>query len=259
MTAAPEWETFRRPPAPAGEVDVDRLDIGVDFRLDDDAQDLAELAASIAELGVLQPITVRRLDDGRLEVIAGRRRLAAARIAGLDTIPATFVDVDDDQAADVALAENLHRRDLSPVEVALAFARLRERGLNGRQIAARVGRSEATVSNYLRLLEIPAHLRERVHRRELGVGTALDLAGRRSYTPRGGAGTHGSAAAIDLTAVTYWRRRHDRLLAGVLRILRRRPGTALEAFDLLRGLAALDAEPIAGVATPEDARPAGTP
>lgn len=162
---------------------VDDLDIGLDFRLDEDPDDLADLAASIAELGVLQPLTVRQTDAG-WEVVAGRRRLAAARQAGLMSVPCTLRTLTADEAADVALAENLHRRDLSAVEVALALARLRDQGLNQTQIAERVGRSQGTVSALLRLLDIPAHLRDRVHRREIGYRTALDLTRRRSYTKK---------------------------------------------------------------------------
>lgn len=231
---------------------VDDLHLGLDFRLDDDTDDLADLATSVAELGVLQPLTVRQNAAG-WEVVAGRRRLAAARLAGLEQVPCTLRQLTDDEAADIALAENLHRRDLSAVEVALALKRLRDQGLNQTQIADRVGRSQGTVSALLRLLDIPAQLRDRVHRREIGYRTALDLAGRRSYTKKapGTKGTPPQDGDVDAAVVTYWRRRHDRLTAGIISILRRRPDSGLEAFALLRQLLERDAQPIPDI--PKDA------
>lgn len=172
---------------------LDQLTIGEDVRLDEDGAALDELATSISTLGVLQPLTVRPAKDGRWEVagrwevVAGRRRLAAARIAGLDTIPCIVRALDDDQAFDAALAENLHRRDLSWIEVALAYARLRDRGLTQAQIGAVVGKSHQHVSFILQLLTIPTELQDRVHRREISYMTALDLH-RRGRTRKQGGG-----------------------------------------------------------------------
>lgn len=200
---------------------VRSLEMGLDFRIDEDPVALGELAASILEVGVLEPILVRARADGRWEVVAGRRRLAAARQAGLAEVPCLVRDMDDERAADIALVENMHRRDLSPIEEGLAYARLREKGLTQSAIGARVGRSQKHVSTILSLLSLPTGLRDRVHRREIGYVTALDLAGRRN-TKGHGSGVHVHAPAPDVAVaagsadlITYWRRRHDRLLSAV--------------------------------------------
>lgn len=163
---------------------VEQLTFGLDFRLDDDADAVAQLAVSISELGMLQPIVVRQIADG-WEVVAGRRRLTAARVVGLDVVPCVLRSMTDDEAADVALAENLHRRNLSPVEEGLAFARLRKQGLTQTQIGERVGRSQTHVSMLLRVLDLPEELRQKVHRREMSYVTALDRA-KRPESRRGG-------------------------------------------------------------------------
>lgn len=225
-------------------VPLDQLTIGLDFRLDEAPDALAELAASIAESGVLQPLLVRRNGHG-WGVVAGRRRLAAARIAGLDTVPCHHQDLDDDQAADAALAENLHRRALSPIEEALAYARLRDSGLNGKQIAARVGKAQSHVSTLLTLLTIDQALQDAVHRRVLSVNTALDRAGRRNIGPkRGGVSTHGALNGDTATLVTHWRRRHDRVLAGIATILRDHRLDGDEVRQALHRLMTLDRQPL---------------
>jgi ParB/RepB/Spo0J family partition protein len=230
-------------PASVVEVAVDALVIGDDYRIDDDLDSLAELAASIAEHGILQPLLVRQTDAG-WEVVAGRRRLAAARTAGLTTVPCVLRVLSDDEAADAALAENLHRRDLSAVEEALAYSHLRDRGLNQTQIARRAGRSQSHVSTLLRVLELPGWLRERVHRREMSYVTALDRWGRKSRAPRGGgAGTHGTSGP-DFDLVNHWRRRHDRLLAGIHALHKARPREVPEYRMMIDRLIKLDGQPL---------------
>lgn len=225
---------------------VDRLTIGEDVRLDEDADALAELAASIADLGVLQPLIVRAAGDG-WEVVAGRRRLSAARIVDLDVVPCIVRVLDDDRAFDAALAENLHRRELSWIEVALAYARLRERGLEQQQIAALVGKSPAHVSQILKLLTIPKVLQDRVHRREISYVTALDRAkrGRLDGDP-GGASTHGNVrSGADAELATHWRRRHDRLIAGINQVLKARDADPAELRQMLERLLKVDRQPLA--------------
>lgn len=221
---------------------VDRLTIGEDVRLDEDMDALGELAASIADLGILQPLTVRTAPGG-WEVVAGRRRLAAARIASLTAVPCIIRELDDDQAFDTTLAENMHRRDLSWIEVALAYARLRDRGLQQRQIAALVGKHESQVSQVLKLLTIPEELQGRVHRREIGYATALDLATRREGKA-GGAGTKGHLTGADAELATHWRRRHDRLIAGIHTVLAAHPADDLHWRTLLERLLKLDVQPL---------------
>lgn len=222
------------------------LGLGLDFRLDDDAEALDELAASIAEIGVLQPLVVRRA-GGAWEVVAGRRRLAAARQAGLADVPCIVRDLTDEEAADIALVENMHRRDLSAVEEGLAFARLRDLGLTQTAIASRVGRSQAHVSALLRVLELPEELRDRIHNRQMNYRTALDLWGRRRFrSESGGAHTAKSLSGATAELVTYWRRRHDRLLGGVQATARARAnGMSISGvLSLLDRLVTIDAEPL---------------
>jgi len=166
-------------------------------------EELAELAASIAELGVVQPIVVRPLatpadvsdgmasgvasdappevpsatgPDARWELIAGERRLRAARLAGLESVPALVRPVDEARALEIALAENVAREDLNAVEEALAYAALvDEFGLTHERIAELVGRSRVAVTNLLRLLELPDEVRRLIETGELteGHGRAL--------------------------------------------------------------------------------------
>lgn len=140
---------------------------------DDDA--LAELANSIRELGVLQPILVREVDDG-FELIAGERRWRAAQVAGLERVPALVRQVEHQASLEQALVENLQREDLNPVEEALAYRQLvDEFGLSHDEVAQRVGRSRSAVSNTVRLLQLPPEVLELLVSRQLGAGHARAL------------------------------------------------------------------------------------
>jgi len=121
----------------------------------DDAA-IARLAASIAETGVVQPLVVQPLSDGRYELIAGERRWRAAREAGLATVPAVLRSEDEMKRLEIALVENMAREDLNPIEEARACAELVEGlGLSKKEVARRIGRSRSTISNLIRLLELP--------------------------------------------------------------------------------------------------------
>lgn len=123
-------------------------------RFDDERLD--ELAASIREHGVLEPILVRKRREGGYEIIAGERRWRAAQRAGLHDIPIFVRDLSDERAFEAAIVENLQREDLNPIETARAFRRLRDEfGMTGEQIAQRVGKSRAAIANSMRLLELP--------------------------------------------------------------------------------------------------------
>jgi ParB/RepB/Spo0J family partition protein len=226
---------------------VDYLTIGEDVRLDEDVSALAELALSVSKFGILQPLVVRpaQYSVGGWEVVSGRRRLAAARLVGLDVVPCVVRQFDDEGAFDAALAENLHRRDLSWIEVALAYARLRDRGMQQREIAELVGKSETHVSQVLKLLTIPKELQGRVHRRELSYATALDLATRGSTKGSpGGRSTKGSLGAADAELATHWRRRHDRLVAGIRAVLAANAGSKWR--ELLEQLLKIDVRSLDG-------------
>ena len=142
---------------------------------------LTELSASITALGLLQPLLVRPLGSGRYELVAGERRLRAARRAGLTAVPVVLVETDELGSLERALVENIHRADLNPIEEAAAYRQLLdEGGLTQEQLAGRLGRSRTAVTNSLRLLELPVAIHELVVRGRLSAGHAralLPLAG----------------------------------------------------------------------------------
>lgn len=142
----------------------------------DDAE-LEELAASVAQVGVLQPVLVRPSTDGhRYELVAGERRLRAAERAGLTEIPAIVRRTGDEQLLTEALVENIHRTDLDPLEEALAYQQLLEDfGVTHDELARRLGRSRSAISNSLRLLNLPAGVQQRVADRQLTAGHARAL------------------------------------------------------------------------------------
>jgi ParB family chromosome partitioning protein len=152
-------------------------------RVDMREESLAELAESIKAQGVVQPIVVRPLPnptgaETEYEIVAGERRWRAAQMAGLATIPAVVRDIPDESAVAVALIENIQRENLNPLEEARSLHRLIEEfGLTHADAADAVGRSRATVTNLLRLLELPRPVREMVERRELDMGHARALLG----------------------------------------------------------------------------------
>jgi ParB family chromosome partitioning protein len=137
----------------------------------DDAE-LAELAASIREHGVIQPVIVDEEDGGYI-IIAGERRTRAARLAGLGEIPVVVRRYSDRQRLEIALVENIHRADLNPVEEAVAYRELMERsGLSQDEAAARVGKNRSTVANALRLLKLPGNMRDALEEGALSAGHA---------------------------------------------------------------------------------------
>lgn len=143
-----------------------------------DEEALASLTASIRELGVLQPVLVRRADAGTYEIIAGERRWRAAKRAGLATIPVVIREAGDTLALEQALVENLHRADLNPLEEAAAYRQLLEDfDMTHDDVARRVGKSRAAVSNTLRLFQLPPAVQRLVLDGQLGAGHARALLG----------------------------------------------------------------------------------
>lgn len=132
---------------------------------------IAELAGSVAEKGVLQPIVVRPVDGG-FEVVAGERRYRAAQRAGLSTIPAVVRQLNDQETLEIAIIENLQREDLNPMEEARAFKQLLDFGLNQEQVAAAVGRSRSAVANQLRLLTLDSTMQAAVEDQTISAGHA---------------------------------------------------------------------------------------
>ena len=141
-----------------------------------DNQSLEELAASIRQLGIVQPLTVREIGEGRYQLIAGERRLRAARLAGLTHVPAYVRTADDTAMLEMALVENIQREDLDAVEVAISYQRLIEEcSLTQEQLSDRVGKQRSTVANYLRLLKLPAEIQLGIRNKNLTMGHARTL------------------------------------------------------------------------------------
>jgi ParB family transcriptional regulator, chromosome partitioning protein len=139
-------------------------------------EQLAELAASIVANGVVQPVLVRPLANGRFQLIAGERRWRASQIAGKATVPAIFRQVSDEQAMEITIVENLQRADLNPMEQARAFERLsHEFHMTQEQMAQRTGKDRATVANFIRLLRLPSSIQAWVESGELSFGHARAL------------------------------------------------------------------------------------
>ncbi len=137
---------------------------------------LNELAASIKQLGIIQPITVRAMGNGRFEVISGERRLRAARRAGLKRIPAFVREADTEAMLEMAIVENVQREELNPIEVALGYQRLIEEcRLSQQQVALKVGKSRATVTNFLRLLRLPLPAQAALRDGSISMGHARAL------------------------------------------------------------------------------------
>lgn len=145
-------------------------------RRDFDEQALQELSDSIREIGIIQPITVRDMADGTYVIIAGERRWRASQLAGMGTIPAYVRTVDDENMMEMALIENIQREDLNSLEIALAYQHLiEEYDLTQERLSERVGKNRATITNYLRLLKLPAAIQVALKNREIDMGHARAL------------------------------------------------------------------------------------
>ena len=143
-----------------------------------DKEALEQLASSIAENGLLQPILVREYGDGRYQIIAGERRFRASKLAGLTEIPAIVLDRDDKRAAQIALIENVQREDLNPLEEALAYRSLAEEyGMTQEELSQKVGKSRSAIANSVRLLDLPVEIQTMVASGELSAGHGRTLLG----------------------------------------------------------------------------------
>ena len=171
---------------PQQNVTADILRIPVDLiepnpfqpRMSFDQEALEELAESIKTLGLIQPITVRRKEDGRYQIISGERRFRACRLSGMDMVPAYIRDTNDQGMLEMAIVENIQRENLDPIEIAMSYQRLiDECRLTQEQMAVRVGKKRASVTNYLRLLKLPAKIQHDLKVGLLSVGHAKVLLG----------------------------------------------------------------------------------
>ena len=161
------------------EIAVDKIHPNPDQpRKEMDETALEELAHSIEAIGIIQPITLRQKADGNYEIIAGERRWQAAQKAGLKTIPAYVRTVSDEHMMEMALIENIQREDLNPIEIALAYNNLVQTArLTQEQVADKVGKKRATVTNYLRLLKLPAQVQLALRKGDIDQGHARALLG----------------------------------------------------------------------------------
>lgn len=172
-----EKEVLERKVEANQDIAIDSID-GNPFqpRTSFDEQSLEELASSIRKLGIVQPLTLRETGGGRYQLIAGERRLRAARLAGLTHVPAYIRTADDQAMLELALVENIQREDLDSIEVAISFQRLIEEcKLTQEQLSDRVGKQRSTVANYLRLLKLPAEIQLGIKNKNLMMGHARTL------------------------------------------------------------------------------------
>ena len=147
-----------------------------------DEEALAELSDSISKLGVIQPITVKKNNDGTFMIISGERRFRASQLAGLETIPAYVREVDDQTLIEMALVENIQREDLNAIEIALSLQRLiDECNLKQETLAERVGKKRSTISNYLRLLKLPNEVQLAVREELISMGHARAIINVENY------------------------------------------------------------------------------
>lgn len=159
------------------EIDINLINPNPDQpRTEFDEEPLAELASSIKELGIIQPVSLRKMADGTYQIIAGERRYRAAKMAGLKTIPAYVRTVEDETVMEMALIENIQREDLNAVEIALTFQKLIEQyNLTQERLSERIGKKRATIANYLRLLRLPAEIQLGLKNKVIDMGHARAL------------------------------------------------------------------------------------
>ena len=141
-----------------------------------DEEALAELSNSIREIGIITPITLRQMTDGKYQIIAGERRWRAAKVAGLTAIPAYIRTVEDEGVMEMALVENIQREDLNAIEIALAYQHMADTiGMTQERISERVGKSRTSVTNFMRLLKLPAQIQMALKNHEIDMGHARAL------------------------------------------------------------------------------------
>ncbi len=187
---------------------------------------LEELAASIRAMGVIQPVLVRALDGGRYQLVAGERRWLASQKAGRATIPAVVAAMNDAQAMEATIVENLQRADLNPMEQARAFARLgREFRMTQEQISIRTGKDRASIGNYMRLLKLPEPLQEAVEAGALSFGHARALLALEREEPM-------LRAAQKMQALSMSVRQAETFVRGILDPERREPSAEKKPKDV---------------------------
>jgi len=167
------------PKSSASIIEIDITDIEANPwqpRTSFDEEKLNELATSIKEIGMVVPLTLRKMNHGKYQIIAGERRFRASKIAGLQTVPAYVRTADDESMLEMALVENIQREDLDPIEIAISYQRLIEEcHLTQENMSDRVGKKRSTISNYLRLLRLPAEIQVGLREKQISMGHARAL------------------------------------------------------------------------------------
>lgn len=161
------------------EIDIDLIEPNsFQPRMNFDEERLEELAQSIRSNGIIQPLLIRRIDDGRYQIVAGERRWRAAQRAGLSKVPCIIKEIPEEKMLELALVENIQRQELNAIEEAHAYKRLIESlGLTQEMVAQRVGRDRTFITNYLRLLRLPEDIQQLVESEKLSMGHARALLG----------------------------------------------------------------------------------
>ena len=177
ITSAESIEKSTKIVGSISELPLDQIEVNpFQPRTDFDEDALQELAISIKELGVIQPITVRKLGYDKFQLISGERRFRATQIAGLNSIPVYIRIANDQEMLEMALVENIQRLELNPVEVALSYQRLiDECKLTQEKMSERVGKKRSTITNYLRLLKLPAEILSALKKEDISMGHARAL------------------------------------------------------------------------------------
>ncbi|MCQ2238410.1 MAG: ParB/RepB/Spo0J family partition protein [Bacteroidaceae bacterium] len=161
------------------EIDINLVQVNPNQpRREFNSEALQELADSIKEIGIIQPITLRKITDQAYQIIAGERRFRASQIAGLNKVPAYIRTADDENMMEMALIENIQREDLNSLEIALAYQNLIDQyNLTQEQLSTRVGKKRTTIANYLRLLRLPAPIQVALQNKDIDMGHARALVG----------------------------------------------------------------------------------
>ena len=159
------------------EIAIDQIEANPNQpRREFDNEALQDLANSIKEIGIIQPITLRQIADNRFQIIAGERRWRASQLAGLKALPAYIRTIKDENVMEMALVENIQREDLNAIEIALAYEHLLEsNGMTQEKVSERVGKSRTAITNYLRLLKLPAQVQMALQKKEIDMGHARAL------------------------------------------------------------------------------------
>ena len=160
--------------ASINEIDINKIEANpCQPRSHFDEEKLGELAISIKEIGIIQPLTLRKIGHDRYQIIAGERRFRASKLAGLEKVPAFVRDAGDETMLEMALVENIQREDLDPIEIAISYQRLiDECSLTQESMSERVGKKRSTITNYLRLLRLPAEIQLGLREKQISMGHA---------------------------------------------------------------------------------------